>query len=516
MGDQTENVGVVPLGLAGQPTVDTTSPLYVHPSDNPGAMLVPTPFDGIGYRSWRRGVLQSLSVKNKVGFITGECVKPGPTSPQLRQWERCDDMVTSWILNSLTKEIADSVEYINSLVELWKELEDRYDQINGAKLYQIQKEINDIAQGNLDITTYYTRLKKLWEELCTLNAQGQCTCTCTCGAKDNSHKAEQSRRLIHFLMGLNEVYTVVRGNILMMTPLPSMAQAFSILIQEEKQREFKQNNQLFMESTSLNASSSGGSSSRAFKTNYSPSNCPPRPNYASGSTSGNYSTKRPMCEYCKKTGHTKDKCYKLHRYPNATNTPNTSNNYQNYNSSQGHNQQQPYRSNKGKGKVANVHGQPAVDVSDKGKGLAIQNEDQNVSLTKEEYGQMMHLLRQFQCNADSDNTHGAANFAGIVICTSSIDFSKPSCKCYESKDDQWILDSGASNHMTFNKASLTNIKTLPYLILISLPNGYKVKAPSMKRPQEIGSSRDGLYYLCSKCLKSNRVNSKTDPISSCN
>ncbi|KAG5606033.1 hypothetical protein H5410_027525 [Solanum commersonii] len=65
----------------------------------------------------------------------------------------------------------------------------------------------------------------------------------------------------------------------------------------------------------------------------------------------------------------------------------------NYNSSQDHHQQQPYRSNKGKGKVANVHGQPAVDVSDKGKGLAIQNEDQTVSLTKEEYERMMHLLR---------------------------------------------------------------------------------------------------------------------------
>ncbi|XP_015165957.1 uncharacterized protein [Solanum tuberosum] len=482
MGDQTENVGVVPLGLAGQPTVDTTSPLYVHPSDNLGAMLVLTPFDGIGYRSWRRGVLRSLSVKNKVGFITGECVKPGPTSSQLRQWERCDDMVTSWILNSLTKKIADSVEYVNSSIELWKELDDQYDQINGAKLYQIQKEINDIAQGNLDITTYYTRLKKLWEELCTLNAQGQCTCTCTCGAKDNSHKAEQSRRLIHFLMGLNEVYTVVRGNILMMTPLPSMAQAFLILIQEEKQREFKPNNQHFMESTSLNASSSGASSSRAFKTNYSPATI------------------------------LRGKIMHLVVHLEIT----IQEGLCNYNSSQDHHQQQPYRSNKGKGKVANVHGQPAVDVSDKGKGLAIQNEDQTVSLTKEEYGQMMHLLRQFQCNDDSDNTHGTTNFTGIVICTSSIDFSKPSCKCYESKVDQWILDSGASNHMTFNKASLTNIKTLPYPMLISLPNGYKVKPPSMKRPQEIGSSRDGLYYLCSKCLKSNRVNSKTNPISSCN
>ena len=42
-------------------------------------------------------------------------------------------MVTSWILNSLTKEIADSVEYVSDSVELWKELEDSYDQTNEAK-----------------------------------------------------------------------------------------------------------------------------------------------------------------------------------------------------------------------------------------------------------------------------------------------------------------------------------------------------------------------------------------------
>ena len=218
---------------------DANGVLYVHPSDNPGMILVPVQFDGTGYRTWRRGVMRALSVKNKLGFIDGSCEKPSTNTPLLRQWQRCDDMVTSWILNSLIKEVSDSVEYVNNSAELWKELEDRYDQTNGAKLYQIQKEINDLTQGVLDITVYYTRMKKLWEELNTLNVKNHCSCVCVCGAKDSIFKAEQDRRLIHFLMGLNEVYTVIRGNILMMNPLPSMGQAFSLLIQEEKQKEFK-------------------------------------------------------------------------------------------------------------------------------------------------------------------------------------------------------------------------------------------------------------------------------------
>ncbi|XP_075084488.1 uncharacterized protein LOC142167906 [Nicotiana tabacum] len=146
-------------------------------------------------------------------------------------------MVTYWILNSLSKDIADSVEYANNIVELWRELEDCYEQTNGARLYQIQKEINDMSQGVLDIIGYYTKLKKLWEELDTLSEKTHCSCTCTCGAKENMHKAEQDRRLIQFLMGLNKVYIVVRGSILMMNPLSTLAQAFSLLIQDEKQRE---------------------------------------------------------------------------------------------------------------------------------------------------------------------------------------------------------------------------------------------------------------------------------------
>ncbi|XP_049374839.1 uncharacterized protein LOC125839908 [Solanum verrucosum] len=165
----------------GNNTIDVSSPLYIHPSDSPIILLVQFVFEGLGYRSWRRGVIRSLSVKNKLVFITGKCRRPFLNSPQYRQWEKCDNMVTSWILNSLGKEIADSVEYVCDSLELWKELEDRYDQTNRAKLFQIQKEINDLSQGALDITVYYTRMKKLWEELNNLNVKDQCSCVCNCG-----------------------------------------------------------------------------------------------------------------------------------------------------------------------------------------------------------------------------------------------------------------------------------------------------------------------------------------------
>ncbi|XP_075085115.1 uncharacterized protein LOC142168340 [Nicotiana tabacum] len=107
----------VNIGVTENSEIDPSDPLYLHPSDNPGAMLVFVPLSGVGYRSWRRSVLRGLSVKNKLGFIIGECKRPDPHSPMFRQWERCDDMVTSWILNSLSKAIAGSVEYANDAME---------------------------------------------------------------------------------------------------------------------------------------------------------------------------------------------------------------------------------------------------------------------------------------------------------------------------------------------------------------------------------------------------------------
>lgn len=98
-------------------------------------------------------------------------------------------------------------------------------------------------------------MKRLWEELSTLHVKSQCKCY-NCGAKENFFRAEQEKRLTQFLVGLKETYTVIVGNILMMNPLPSFAQTFLLLVQDEKQREIKPNTQLLMESIALNVGNS--------------------------------------------------------------------------------------------------------------------------------------------------------------------------------------------------------------------------------------------------------------------
>ncbi|KAK6795002.1 hypothetical protein RDI58_008455 [Solanum bulbocastanum] len=87
---------------------DLTSAFYVHHSESAGPTIVPVLFDGSGYRSWRRDVIRGLSVKNKTGFINDKIQKLHLNSPNFTQWERCDDIVASWILNSLSKNLRDS------------------------------------------------------------------------------------------------------------------------------------------------------------------------------------------------------------------------------------------------------------------------------------------------------------------------------------------------------------------------------------------------------------------------
>ena len=106
-------------GNTSNPLSDHTHPFFLHASDSPGMNLVNWPFNGKGYGGWKRSILIALSAKNKIGFIDCTQKELAPTSADFKLWTRCNDMVLSWLLNSLSKEIADSVIYSITAKELW-------------------------------------------------------------------------------------------------------------------------------------------------------------------------------------------------------------------------------------------------------------------------------------------------------------------------------------------------------------------------------------------------------------
>ena len=81
-----------------------------------------------------------------------------------------------------------------------------------------------MSQAGLDIASYFNKAKKLWDEFTTASASPRCTfCKCECDINVKLNSYFQDQKMIQFLMGLDESYTHVRGNILMINPSPTLS-----------------------------------------------------------------------------------------------------------------------------------------------------------------------------------------------------------------------------------------------------------------------------------------------------
>lgn len=83
-----------------------------------------------------------------------------------------------------------------------------------------------------------TELKVLWEELESNMPKPVCgchvKCTCLTGMRSAQHY-HNLNRTIRFLTGLNEKFSMVKSQILLMDPLPNLNRIFSMVIQHERQ-----------------------------------------------------------------------------------------------------------------------------------------------------------------------------------------------------------------------------------------------------------------------------------------
>ncbi|KZV18314.1 hypothetical protein F511_30958 [Dorcoceras hygrometricum] len=73
-------------------------------------------------------------------------------------------MVISWILNSVTRDIADRLMHMPTSRDIWIDLHDRFHESNAPRIYQIKKLLIELQQGSMDISSYYTKLRILWDE----------------------------------------------------------------------------------------------------------------------------------------------------------------------------------------------------------------------------------------------------------------------------------------------------------------------------------------------------------------
>ena len=113
-------------------------PLVLHHSDTPGITLVNTPLNGRNYGKWSRSIRLSLSAKNKLGLIDGTVKAPPIADPKFPLRQRCNDLVLTWILQSIQPDIARSVIFSDTATAVWSDLRDRFSQGDESRIYQIQ------------------------------------------------------------------------------------------------------------------------------------------------------------------------------------------------------------------------------------------------------------------------------------------------------------------------------------------------------------------------------------------
>ena len=233
-------------------TIDINHPYFLSSSDHPGLSLVTETLTDQNFHCWSRSIQIALSTKLKLGFIDGTLPAPATNSPQFVLWKRGNDLVISWILNSVSPDIKQSVVYMSKAKQIWDDLLTRYSLSNVPRMFNLRNDLASLSQGTQSINTYFTKFRGLLDELANLDPIPRCqtpNCQATNCALD---KYEARITLSQFLMGLNEQFTATRGHILLMKPLPDISQAYAMLLQDENQRN-NNHTASFTESVAMNA-----------------------------------------------------------------------------------------------------------------------------------------------------------------------------------------------------------------------------------------------------------------------
>lgn len=212
--------------------IDQNDPLFIGNSDSSSAVLVPIKLVGSeNYGIWSRAMRIALLGKRKYGFVTGTCTKDLYKDELHEQWETCNAIVLSWLMNTVSEELLSGIVYATNSFSVWNDLKERFDKVNRVRIYQLHRDITTLSQGTDSVSHYFSKLKTLWNEYDAI-VPNPCS-SCSQSKEYNNHLEQM--RLIQFLSSLNESYDQARRQILLKGTTPSMNQAYAMIIEDETQ-----------------------------------------------------------------------------------------------------------------------------------------------------------------------------------------------------------------------------------------------------------------------------------------
>ncbi|XP_042012006.1 uncharacterized protein LOC121760392 [Salvia splendens] len=176
------------------PSEDTSSPYFLHPSDNPGINLIQQQLTGSNYAAWSRAFSTALLAKNKLVFVDGSILRRARDDLLYQPWILCNSMVISCLRNSVSSQICSSIMYLDDAYAIWFDFNEHFSIADSARIYQLRQQLMALSQGSSDVTSYFTNLRILWDEYRNSQPTSWCTCTrCTCdsASKWNQHQENE-------------------------------------------------------------------------------------------------------------------------------------------------------------------------------------------------------------------------------------------------------------------------------------------------------------------------------------
>ncbi|XP_019235872.1 PREDICTED: uncharacterized protein LOC109216195 [Nicotiana attenuata] len=459
-------------------SVPITHPLYLASTDTSGISLISFQLTGTNtFSRWYRSMKIALLGRNKLGMVDGRWKREKFREKYWYQWERCNAIVLSWLMNAVAPTLISGIAYATNAHSVWMDLQERFDKVNDTRCYNLHKEIATLTQGTSSISVYYSELKDLWDETEDLVPHPGWDCPRTKKFIEHLHK----QKLYQFLMGLNDSYSQARNQILMMKHVPSVNQAYAMLISEESQR-----------------SVAGSAGILAL---YS-SKADNRPKYKK-----NYNL---YCDFCKLKGHSKENCYKIVGYPadyrykkkggagayNAVaECGSASNNYSVvppelslYTHTSG--QQSPGT------QMTNMQPRSSQILQQNNHTANMDIQSQHggggsFPFTKEQYDQIMQILNSNTVSSTSTNNSSSTSTPQAHAAGTSV------ALLASNSPQEWIIDTGATNHMVSDLNLLYKTTVVPPLSSrkVLLPNGDVTQELFNGKVKGIGRERDGLYFL---------------------
>ncbi|XP_021991325.1 uncharacterized protein LOC110888093 [Helianthus annuus] len=187
--------------------LDIGSRLYLHPSDSSALTIGSIKLKGTeNYIVWASVMKLALEAKNKYGFMDGKCEKPEDDDVLSAQWDRCNSVVLTWLLNFVSEELLLGQVFSKLASEVWVDLKESFDKVDGSVVCDLYKKINCISQNGSSVAEYYNKLTTMWKQFDTMLQLPSCSCK----AAKEYNDFTTLFKLIQFLIDLDYVYQPVR------------------------------------------------------------------------------------------------------------------------------------------------------------------------------------------------------------------------------------------------------------------------------------------------------------------